>query len=99
MRLFLLLVVYHVFFSPTTAAYLGYMNVYEERKNIYHCILNVMFENALQIIRGTCITMQTQIPPINYKPSSFQKKFYFDVIRNDLRNTQMFNGVFLITKS
>ena len=58
-----------------------------------------MFENALQIIRGTCITMQTQIPPIDYKPSSFQKKFYFDVIRNDLRNTQMFNGVFLITKS
>ena len=54
-----------------------------------------MFENTAQIVGSTCTTMQTQIPLKNYLSSSFKKKFDFDVIRNALRNTQIFNSIFL----
>ena len=54
-----------------------------------------MFENTVQIVGSTCTTMQTQIPLKNYYSSSFKKKFDFGVIRNALRNTQMFNSIFL----
>ena len=50
-----------------------------------------MFESTVQIVESQFIT----IPLINYQRSSFQKKIDFDVIRNALRNTQMFNSIFL----
>ena len=62
---------------------------------IYHSIVNVMFESTVQIVQSQFITIPTKIPLINYQRSSFQKKIYFDVIRNALRNTQMFNSIFL----
>ena len=58
---------------------------------IYHSIVNVMFESTVQIVESQFIT----IPLINYQRSSFQKKIDFDVIRNALRNSQMFNSIFL----
>ena len=62
---------------------------------IYHSIVNVMFESTVQIVESQFITIPTKIPLINYQRSSFQKKIDFDVIRNALRNTQMFNSIFL----
>ena len=62
---------------------------------IYHSIVNVMFESTVQIVQSQFITIPTKIPLINYQRSSFQKKIDFDVIRNALRNTQMFNSIFL----
>ena len=62
---------------------------------IYHSIVNVMFESTVQIVQIQFITIPTKIPLINYQRSSFQKKIDFDVIRNALRNTQMFNSIFL----
>ena len=55
----------------------------------------VMFESTAQIVESQFITIPTKIPLINYQRSSFQKKIDFDVIRNALRNTQMFNSIFL----
>ena len=54
-----------------------------------------MFESTVQIVQSQFITIPTKIPLINYQRSSFQKKIDFDVIRNALRNTQMFNSIFL----
>ena len=54
-----------------------------------------MFESTAQIVESQFITIPTKIPLINYQRSSFQKKIDFDVIRNALRNTQMFNSIFL----
>ena len=62
---------------------------------IYHSIVNVMFESTVQIVQSQFITIPTKIPLINYQRSSFQKKIDFDVIRNALRNSQMFNSIFL----
>ena len=65
---------------------------------IYHSIVNVMFESTVQIVQIQFITIPTKIPLINYQRSSFQKKIDFDVIRNALRNTQMYffsNSIFL----
>ena len=62
---------------------------------IYHSIVNVMFESTVQIVQIQFITIPTKIPLINYQRSSFQKKIDFDVIRNALRNSQMFNSIFL----
>ena len=62
---------------------------------IYHSIVNVMFESTVQIVESQFITIPTKIPLINYQRSSFQKKIDFDVIRNALRNTQIFNSIFL----
>ena len=62
---------------------------------IYHSIVNVMFESTVQIVQSQFITIPTKIPLINYQRSSFQKKIDFDVIRNALRNTKMFNSIFL----
>ena len=55
----------------------------------------VMFESTAQIVESQFITIPTKIPLINYQRSSFQKKIDFDVIRNALRNTKMFNSIFL----
>ena len=55
-----------------------------------------MFESTVQIVESQFITIPTKMPLINYQRSSFQKKIDFDVIRNALRNTQMFNSIFLI---
>ena len=54
-----------------------------------------MFESTVQIVESQFITIPTKIPLINYQRSCFQKKIDFDVIRNALRNTQMFNSIFL----
>ena len=62
---------------------------------IYHSIVNVMFESTAQIVGSQFITIPTKIPLINYQRSSFQKKIDFDVIQNALRNTQIFDSIFL----
>ena len=54
-----------------------------------------MFESTAQIVGSQFITIPTKIPLINYQRSSFQKKIDFDVIQNALRNTQIFNSIFV----
>ena len=46
-------------------------------------------------LKASLLLSQPKIPLINYQRSSFQKKIDFDVIQNALRNTQIFNSIFL----
>ena len=48
-----------------------------------------------KVLDASLLLSQPKIPLINYQRSSFQKKIDFDVIQNALRNTQIFNSIFV----
>ena len=48
-----------------------------------------------KFLKASLLLSEPKIPLINYQRSSFQKKIDFDVIQNALRNTQIFNSIFV----